>query len=67
VDIVDVFRKPEDIDAHVDDLIAAKPRVVWFQQGIRNDAAAQKLARAGIQVVQDRCMKLEHMKLMAAG
>jgi uncharacterized protein len=63
VDIVDVFRKPADIDGHVEDLIAKKPRAVWFQLGIRNDAAAEKLARAGIQVVQDRCMKIEHHKL----
>lgn len=63
VDLVDVFRRPQDIDAHVDDLIAKKPKAVWFQSGIRNDAAAEKLARAGIRVVQDRCMKLEVMKL----
>jgi predicted CoA-binding protein len=63
VDIVDVFRRPEDIDAHVDDLIAKHPQVVWFQLGIRNDAAAERLARAGIRVIQDRCMKLEHAKL----
>jgi hypothetical protein len=63
VDIVDVFRKPEDIDAHVDDLITKRPKVVWFQLGIRNDAAAERLAQAGIRVVQDRCIKLEHMKL----
>lgn len=63
VDVVEVFRKPEDIDAHVSDLLAKKPRVVWFQLGIRNDAAAERLARAGIRVVQDRCMKLELMKL----
>ena len=59
VDIVDVFRKPSDIDAHVDDIIAKKPRAAWFQLGIRNDAAAERLARAGIQVVQDRCLKVE--------
>jgi predicted CoA-binding protein len=63
VDVVDVFRRPEDIDAHVEDLIRKHPKVVWFQLGIRNDAAAERLARAGIRVVQDRCMKLEHMKL----
>jgi hypothetical protein len=63
VDIVDVFRRPEDIDAHVEDLIAAHPKVVWFQLGIRNDAAAERLARAGIRVVQDRCMKIEHARL----
>ncbi len=63
VDVVDVFRRPEDIDGHVADLLAKKPRVVWFQLGIRNDAAAERLARAGIRVVQDRCMKLEVSKL----
>jgi predicted CoA-binding protein len=59
VDIVDIFRKPSDIDAHVDDLIAAQPRAAWFQLGIRNQAAAERLARAGILVVQDRCLKVD--------
>jgi predicted CoA-binding protein len=59
IDIVDIFRKPSDIDAHVDDLVAAKPRAAWFQLGIRNEAAAERLARAGILVVQDRCLKVE--------
>ncbi|NTX07164.1 CoA-binding protein [Myxococcus sp. CA051A] len=62
VDLVDVFRRPQDIDAHVDDLIAKKPKAVWFQSGIRNDAAAEKLARAGIQVVQDRCLMVDHRR-----
>ena len=59
IDIVDVFRKPSDIDAHLDDIIAKQPRAAWFQLGIRNQAAAERLARAGIQVVQDRCLKVE--------
>jgi uncharacterized protein len=59
VDMVDVFRRPKDIDAHVDDIIAKKPKSVWFQLGIRNDAAAEKLARAGIDVVQDKCLMVE--------
>ena len=59
VDIVNVFRRPADIPAHVDDIIAKKPRAVWFQMGITNDEAAEKLARAGIDVVQDRCMMVE--------
>jgi predicted CoA-binding protein len=59
VDMVDVFRRPKDIDAHVDDIIAKKPKSVWFQLGIRNDQAAEKLARAGIDVVQDRCLMVE--------
>ncbi|MFP2924533.1 CoA-binding protein [Pyxidicoccus sp. 3LG] len=64
VDLVEVFRRPEDIDAHVDDIIAKQPRAVWFQLGIRNDAAAERLARAGIRVVQDRCMKVELTRLL---
>lgn len=59
VDIVDVFRRPEDIPPHVDDIIRKKPKAVWFQSGIRNDEAAEKLARAGIQVVQDHCLMVE--------
>ncbi len=59
VDLVDVFRRPRDIPSHVDDLIAKKPRAVWFQLGIRNDEAAERLARAGIDVVQDRCLMVD--------
>jgi predicted CoA-binding protein len=59
IDMVDVFRRPKDIDAHVDDIIAKKPKSVWFQLGIRNDAAAEKLAKAGIDVVQDKCLMVE--------
>jgi len=59
VDIVDVFRRPQDVAGHLDDLLAKKPRAVWLQLGIRNDAAAESLARAGIQVVQDRCLMVE--------
>lgn len=59
VDMVNVFRRPRDIDAHVDDILAKQPRSVWFQQGIRNDAAAERFARAGIDVVQDRCLLVE--------
>lgn len=62
IDLVDVFRRPQDIDAHVDDLIAKKPKAVWFQLGIRNDAAAERLARAGIRVVQDRCLMVDHRR-----
>lgn len=59
VDMVNVFRRPKDIDAHVDDILAKKPASVWFQLGIRNDAAAERFARAGIDVVQDRCLLVE--------
>ncbi len=64
IDLVEVFRRPEAIDPHVDDMLAKRPRAVWFQSGIRNDRAAERLARAGIQVVQDRCLMLEHRRLM---
>lgn len=60
LDLVDVFRRPKDIDAHVEELIAKKPKAVWFQSGIRNDAAAQRLVEAGIDVVQDRCLMVDH-------
>jgi uncharacterized protein len=63
IDIVDVFRLSRDIPKHLDDLLAKKPKAVWFQSGIRNDEAARTLAEAGIQVVQDRCMMVEHRRL----
>lgn len=65
IDLVDVFRRSHDIDQHVDDMLAKKPAAVWFQSGIRNDGAAEKLARAGIKVVQDRCLMVEHRVLAA--
>jgi len=63
VDMVNVFRRPKDIPPHVDDILAARPRVVWLQLGIRHDQAAETFARAGIQVVQDRCLLVEHRRL----
>ena len=60
VDLVNVFRRPQDIEAHVEDILAKRPRAVWFQSGIRHDAAAERFARAGIKVVQDRCLMVEH-------
>jgi predicted CoA-binding protein len=63
VDIVNVFRRPEHIPPHVDDILAKRPRAVWMQLGIRNDDAAERLARAGIEVVQDRCLKVELMRM----
>lgn len=59
IDLVDVFRRPLDIPAHVDDILAARPGAVWFQSGIRNDEVAERLARAGIDVVQDKCLMVE--------
>jgi hypothetical protein len=63
IDMVNVFRRPNDIPPHVDDILAAKPKSVWFQLGIRNDEAAQKLAEAGVKVVQDRCLMVEEGRI----
>ena len=63
VDMVNVFRRPEHVPPHVDDIIAKRPRSVWMQLGIRNDEAAERLARAGIDVIQDRCLKVELMRM----
>lgn len=64
IDMVQLFRRPEDVDKHVEDILAAKPMAVWMQLGIRNDAAAERFARAGMLVVQDRCVQreLDHLK-----
>lgn len=62
IDLVDVFRRPAAIPAHLDDLLAVKPKVVWFQLGIRNDDAAAVLERAGIEVIQDRCTYADHRR-----
>ena len=62
IDMVDVFRRSHDINAHVEDILAKKTKAVWFQSGIRNDAAAERFAKAGIKVVQDRCLMVEHRR-----
>jgi uncharacterized protein len=63
IDMVNVFRRPSDIPPHIDDILAAKPKYVWFQLGIRHDEAAQRLAEAGIKVVQDRCLMVEEGRI----
>ncbi len=63
-DMVNVFRRPNDIDKHIEEIIAAKPRSVWFQLGIQNDTAAKAFTEAGIDVVQDRCLLVEHRALL---
>lgn len=63
LDLVDVFRRPRDLEPHLEDILAKRPRAVWLQSGIRHDAFAERLARAGIQVVQDRCLMVEHRRL----
>ena len=63
VDIVDVFRRPSDVPAHVDAPKTKRPRAVWMQLGIRNEEAAEALAREGILVIQDRCLMVEWRRL----
>lgn len=65
VDLVDVFRKSELIPQHVEDILAMSPRpkVVWFQLGIKNEDAARILEAAGITVVQNRCTLADHQRL----
>jgi predicted CoA-binding protein len=60
IDIVDVFRRGRDVPEHLADILAKKPRAVWLQSGIRDDASAEVLAEAGILVVQDRCLMVDH-------
>lgn len=66
IDLVNVFRKPQDLAGHLDDIIAKQPAAVWLQSGIRNDAFAEALLAAGIDVVQDRCLMVDHQRLIAS-
>ena len=65
IDVVDIFRKPEFIPAIVDEAIARGAKVVWMQLGLAHNAAAQKAREAGLIVVMDRCMKVEHARWSA--
>ncbi len=64
IDMVNVFRRSQDIGKHTTDILEKKPQSVWFQLGITNDDLAEKFARAGIKVVQDLCLMVEHRTLM---
>ena len=63
VDLVNVFRRSRDVPRHVDDILAKKPKAVWLQLGIQNDEVARTLAEAGIKVVQNRCLMVDHRQL----
>jgi predicted CoA-binding protein len=67
IDMVDVFRRSQDLHKHTDDLLMKRPKTVWFQSGIRHDEIADQLAKAGIKVVQDRCLMVEHRRLSQGG
>ena len=65
IDLVDVFRAPQHLPGHVDEILALEPLpfAVWFQLGIRHDESAARLRAAGIRVVQDACLMVEHARL----
>jgi predicted CoA-binding protein len=62
LDLVDVFRRAKDLEGHMEDILAKKPRAVWLQLGIRHEGVARRLADAGIDVVQDKCLMVEHRR-----
>jgi hypothetical protein len=63
IDVVDIFRRSEFVPALADDLLAVRPRLVWMQVGVRDDATAHRLEAAGIPVVMDRCLAVDHHSL----
>lgn len=67
VDVVDIFRRSEDVPPIVDEAVRVKARVVWMQEGIVNEQAADAARRAGLDVVMDRCVQKEHKRLVAQG
>jgi predicted CoA-binding protein len=62
-DLVNIFRRSQDVPAHLEDLLAKRPKAVWMQSGIRHETVAETLAKAGIKVVQDRCLMVDHRHL----
>ena len=64
VEIVDIFRRAEDVPPIVDEAIKIGAKAIWMQEGIINDAAAEKAESAGLLVVMDKCMRKEHMRLI---
>jgi len=63
VDVVDIFRKPEAVGPVVEDAISAGAKVIWMQLGVVNEPAAEVARAAGLRVIMDRCMKVEHQRL----
>jgi len=64
IDMINVFRRSQDVFPHVEAIIERKPKSVWLQLGIRDDNSAERMAKAGIKVVQDLCLMVEHRALV---
>jgi uncharacterized protein len=67
IDVVDVFRRPEEVMPAAEGAIAVGAKVLWMQLGIENEAAAEKARAAGLMVVENACMLIEHRRQMRAG
>lgn len=63
IDIANIFRRPNDVPKHLDEILAKRPKAIWMQLGITNDAVAEAAARAGIDVVQNRCLLVELQRI----
>lgn len=63
IDIVNIFRRPEYVAALADDILAVRPKLAWMQVGVRDDQVAERLEAAGIAVVMDRCLAIDHLHL----
>ena len=67
IDVVQIFRKPEDVPPVVEESIRAGAKVIWMQEGIVNEEAAARARAAGLQVVMNACMKKTHRRLIGEG
>ncbi|MEM7736923.1 MAG: CoA-binding protein [Deinococcota bacterium] len=67
IEVVNVFRRSEQVAHHLDEMLELAPKLVWLQLGIRNDDVAHALNEAGIDVIQDRCMLADHRVLIGKG
>src|SRR5471032_915965 len=62
LDLIDVFRRPQDIAMHIEEILLKRPKAVWLQLGITHEEAAKRWSDAGIDVVQDRCLMVDHRR-----
>jgi predicted CoA-binding protein len=64
IDIVDIFRNPDEVEEIIDEAIAVKAKTVWMQLGVVNEKAAAKAEKAGLRVVMDHCIAVDHSRLI---